>query len=66
MELVGERKLGQEVARDGKQGIVRDMQCDLLMDLAAAESIAEWLQKNIAMLKQLIEQNQQGKNNVQG
>ncbi|MCC6572194.1 MAG: hypothetical protein IT462_00255 [Planctomycetes bacterium] len=57
-------RLNQEVSRSGKDGILRELQCDLVLDLNAAESLANWLNRNIAMLKQAISE-QKEKGNAQ-
>lgn len=49
-----EANVETEVGRDGKNGILRELQCDLVLDLNAAQSLADWLQRNVAMVRQAL------------
>jgi hypothetical protein len=48
-------KLGQEVARVGRDGVVRELQVDVMFNLAAALEIRDWLDKQIEQLEKLNE-----------
>jgi len=49
------RLLQKELDVKAKKGVVRDVQCSVLMDVAVAKSLVEWLNRQI----QLIESNKQ-------
>jgi hypothetical protein len=49
-------RLGQEVSREGKEGIVREMEVDIMADLKAAVSIRDWLTDRIVELSKLQEE----------
>jgi hypothetical protein len=49
-ELEANGKLGREVARDGKKGILRELQCNLMMDYRAASVVHKWLGEKLAEL----------------
>lgn len=46
--------LGKEVSREGKTGLIREIEAGLVLDLATAEIVNDWLAKKIKMLKSLI------------
>lgn len=51
-------RLGDELKdqRVGKEGVVRELQVDLVMDLAAAQSLQTWLADHIGTLAQLLKE----------
>ena len=40
--ITGDGKLGEELDRQGRTGVVREMEVELVMDKAAATSFLEW------------------------
>ena len=45
--------LGQEISRDSKEGVVRDVQVEVMMDLAMAKSMIPWLNEKIQILEEI-------------
>ena len=52
-ELLEEGKLGPEIQRDTREGIVREVGAELIFDVALAEQIIEWLQRHVADAKRI-------------
>ena len=50
--------LGDELTevRRGRKAIIRNVEADLLMDMQTAESMRDWLDQNIAQLKERLQQ----------
>ncbi|HEW79058.1 MAG TPA: hypothetical protein ENH34_03705 [Phycisphaerales bacterium] len=46
--------LGKEVSREGKTGLIREIEAGLILDLATAEIVNDWLAKKIKTLKTAI------------
>ena len=44
--------LGDEVAREGKDGIVREVEVGIVLSLNAAQLIADWLHNQVKVLKE--------------
>ena len=44
-------KLGQEIGRETRDSIVREMEVDVIMDLAAARNLHNWLEDRIKELE---------------
>ena len=44
--------LGEEIQREGKEGLIREIEAGIVFDLATAEQIQKWLTKKIDILKQ--------------
>lgn len=51
--LTEEGKLGEEVVREGKAGIVREIDVTALMDLKLAKALRTWLDDKIAEAERL-------------
>lgn len=49
-------KLGNEVAREVRDGVVREVSANLVMTMEVAESLRDFLEKHIANLKKLREE----------
>ena len=47
-EISADGTVGKELNREGKDGILRELQCNLVMDYRAAKVVHEWLGKKIA------------------
>jgi hypothetical protein len=47
-----EGKLGNELKREGKEGIVREMEVGVLMNVAAAKDLAEFLLSQVKLLEE--------------
>ena len=45
-------KLGSETSRDGKDGIVREMEIGVLMSATAAKNLAEFLLNHVKLLQE--------------
>ena len=52
--LSEEGKLGEEVRRSGKIGVIRELECGIVMDAATAEKVHEWLGKHLATLAEVL------------
>lgn len=48
-------KLGEEISRVDRGGIVREVEAEIIMSLEDAEAIASWLTKNIETVKAIHE-----------
>lgn len=51
-EILPEGKLGKEVNREGKDGIVREMEIGVLMDATAAKNLADFLLSQVKLLEE--------------
>ena len=56
-----ENKLGVEIRRETRPGIVRELEVDVSMDETAATALHQWLGEKIEMLKNLKNTGQKGK-----
>lgn len=54
--ITAEGRLGEELSREGKEGIVREIDADLLMSKATAVELRNWLSDRILELDQLQQQ----------
>ncbi|MFH1260012.1 MAG: hypothetical protein ABII74_09465 [Elusimicrobiota bacterium] len=52
-EVTDEGKLGKEIKREGLQGMVREIECGLLINIDTAKSLVEWLNKNIKLCENI-------------
>lgn len=52
-KLSEDGSLGDELGREGKIGIIREVESGLVMDVRAAESLVEWLSRKIEEAKKL-------------
>lgn len=52
-ELTKQEGLGQEIARTGKDGVIREIECGVVMNLEAAKALSQWLEIQIQKLEQL-------------
>jgi hypothetical protein len=50
--ILPEGKLGNEIRREGKDGIVREMEIGVLMDATAAKNLAEFLLGQVKLLEE--------------
>jgi hypothetical protein len=55
-KVTPEGALGDEVSREGKTGIVREVEAGIIMDENAALIFKEWLEKNIKAFQEWKEQ----------
>ncbi|MGB7281488.1 MAG: hypothetical protein WBE13_04425 [Candidatus Acidiferrum sp.] len=55
VQAVENGQLGPEITekRVGKEGIIRELEVGLVMDLRVAKSVRDWLQQRIEVLEQL-------------
>jgi len=46
--------LGSEIKelKESEPGVVRELEADIIMDITAAKSVIEWLQKHVARMEQ--------------
>ena len=44
--------IGQETGKEGKEGIIREVDVEVIMDLSMAESLVTWLEGHIKFLKE--------------
>ena len=51
-EILPEGKLGREINREGKDGIVREMEIGVLMDAIAAKNLADFLLSQVKLLEE--------------
>jgi hypothetical protein len=51
-EILPEGKLGKEINREGKDGIVREMEIGVLMDATAAKNLADFLLSQVKLLEE--------------
>lgn len=49
-------RLGEEITRDTKSGIIREIEIDAMMSLRTAKSLVKWLQEKIEQLEAFEEQ----------
>ena len=56
--VLADGRLGDEIQseRVGKEGVVRELQVDLMMDLNAAQSLYKWLGDNLSKLEALLKE----------
>jgi len=47
-------RIGEEIHKETKEGIVREMEVDLLMNLQSAQNLHDWLGNRIQELKTLL------------
>ena len=50
-EFKPEGILGQETGRDSREGIIREVEVEVMMDLAVAKSLIPWLEEKIQALE---------------
>jgi len=57
-DLEPDGKLGKEITseREGKSGVIREVDCNIMMDLNTAKTIRGWLDRHITMLEKVIEE----------
>ena len=46
-----DRILGQEILRDTKDGLVREVEVEVMVDLEMAKSLLEWLENKVQTLE---------------
>ena len=56
----GRKTLGDEVARDGKQGVVREVDVGIVMSIDMAKELHAWLDSNIKRLEASLQRNNDG------
>lgn len=64
--VVGDR-IGEEIrdAREGKEGVVREVEVGVVMDVVVAEQVVAWLTERIALARKLMSEVQkEGAENV--
>jgi hypothetical protein len=57
-EITSDGRLGEELSRDIRSGIVREVEADVIMDLNAARSLREWLTGKITDLEERLQAEQ--------
>jgi len=50
-EINEDGSLGRELSRQGKAGLIREIEAGVVLDLATAEVVVNWLTDKIGMLK---------------
>ena len=58
-EVEPDGNLGAEVRKEGKTGIVRELECGVVMSLDVAEGVKDWLIRHIDTVKKRIENEKQ-------
>ena len=53
-EITSEGGLGEDV-REGKQGLVREVEVELVLDLSMAKSLIAWLEKHTKNLEKILQ-----------
>jgi hypothetical protein len=53
-----EGELGQELSRDGKEGVVREMEVGILMSADAAKDLADFLLQQVKLLAESVPEKQ--------
>lgn len=43
--------LGKEIQREGKTGVVREVEVDILMNLEVAKAVRDWLNEKVVLLE---------------
>ena len=51
LEVTSTGRIGEEVHRNSKEGIVREVDVEIIMDLDMARSMAEWLRDHVDFLE---------------
>ena len=52
-EVTAEGGLGGEIRRTGKQGIIREVEAGLIMDITVAKAFRDWLDEKIKMYEEI-------------
>ncbi len=52
-KVTSEGTLGEEVHRIGKEGIIREIEAGLIMDIAIAKAFRDWLNEKIELYEKL-------------
>lgn len=55
-EVMPEGLIGQEISRDNREGITREIEIEVVMDLDTAKSLIPWLQRHIQFLENQLRQ----------
>jgi hypothetical protein len=55
-EVTEKGLLGKELSREGKIGIIREIEAGAIMDLATAEVLRDWLDSKIRSLKEQLKE----------
>jgi hypothetical protein len=55
VEVTPEGKIGDEVSRQGKSGIVREAEIGVVLDEATAKSLVDWLNEKLSLVQQIRE-----------
>ena len=50
-DLESQGTLGQEISRDTKGGLVREVEVEVMVDLEMAKSLVEWLKEKVQILE---------------
>jgi hypothetical protein len=58
MEVTSEGRLGKEIQREGKEGLVRELEIGVMLSADAAEAIAAVLQEHAKAIRESIPENQ--------
>jgi len=48
-EITADGRLGEEILRQGKSGVIREIECGLIMDFNTAKTLHKWLGEKISM-----------------
>ena len=55
-KIADDGTLGEEVKREGKSGVVREVECGIALDINAAKSCRDWLDDKIKEHEKLIKE----------
>ena len=51
MELKESGELGEELASEGKSGVIRELECGVAMDVDTADRVSNWLARVVREIK---------------
>ena len=51
-QVIGDGIVGPEIGQEGKDGIIREADVEVIMDLAMAKNLVTWLQGHIEFLEE--------------
>ncbi|MBU1087989.1 MAG: hypothetical protein KKD05_10815 [Candidatus Omnitrophica bacterium] len=46
-EILPDSRIGKEISREGKEGLIREIECGMTFDIETAKAIKTWLEKKI-------------------
>jgi len=54
-EITTDYKLGKEIKREGKEGIIREIESGVIIDISTAEILSNWLNNRIEDYKEAVQ-----------